>query len=85
MGKATKKVTVEVNAVAAQPSTAVDDWQAQDDARELLRVGALMRDKKRLSRAQEFISGATKFMERKSPRLKARGGRKTSARNIGKR
>lgn len=85
MAKNTKKVTVEVEAVAApknQPA-AVDDWQTQDDAREFMRLGSLMRDKGRMKRAHECLTDGMSVMG--SMGRKTNRGRRTAARNIGKR
>lgn len=88
MAKNTKKVTVEVNAVQASPkSSGPDPWQTREDVNDLMRPNMLRMDKTRYKKALDCMQKTLDHERKqlKGPRAKARAGRRTSARNIGKR
>ena len=87
MAKNTKKVTVEVSAnqVAAQPM-GPDHYQTRQDAEDLMRVGMIRADKARHKRAVDALRCAVDHEDRGTGKgMKSRSGRRTAARNIGKR
>lgn len=87
MGKNGKKsVTVEVNAVPVSPKQSEPDpWQTRQDAEDLMRPHMLRMDKKRHSRAIEAMRKTVDHEDRIMGKGRAKQGRKTSARNIGRR
>jgi hypothetical protein len=92
MAKANKKVTVQVNAVAApEQAKGPDHWQTREDVSDLMRPNALREDKARHGRALDAMRKTLAHEEgrmkekSKGPQIKTRLGRKVSVRNIGRR
>lgn len=61
-----------------------DPWQAQSDAGDIMRVSTLRQDKPRFAKAMSLIKGAAALEGGKQPRMKARSGRRTKSRNLGR-
>ena len=67
------------NEAACMP-TMDKDWQAQDDARELMRIGEISRDPARASKAVDVLRSAVEFGKRIEKRGQARSKTRKSSR-----
>lgn len=87
MAKRKKTVTVEVNAVQTAPQpTSPDSWQTREDVSDLIRHATLKSDKARYGRAVNALKSALEDASpRNKVRMKSNRGRRSAARNIGKR